>query len=112
MRFRSRRRCSSVRSRPASSRAPNPRSRRSAATFHLERAIDLDPCRGAALAALDELLVTRGELRRLERVLKRVLFRLRGKGGLQEARPWARLARLYFQYLDNPSNGGAAAANA
>ncbi|HEY1555628.1 MAG TPA: DUF4388 domain-containing protein, partial [Kofleriaceae bacterium] len=69
-----------------------------AAVFHLERAIDLDPARG--------------ELRRIERVLKRVLFRLRGKGGVLEARAWARLARLYFEHLDNASGGGAAAANA
>ncbi|HTR51706.1 MAG TPA: DUF4388 domain-containing protein [Kofleriaceae bacterium] len=82
------------------------------AVFHLERAIDLDPARGEALAALDELLVGRGELRRIERVLKRVLFRLRGKGGALEARAWARLARLYFEHLDNPAGGGAAAANA
>ena len=82
------------------------------AVFHLERAIDLDPMRGDALAALDELLVTRGELRRIERVLKRALFRLRGKGGTVEARAWARLARLYFEHLDSPGSGAPAAANA
>jgi tetratricopeptide (TPR) repeat protein len=83
-----------------------------AAVFHLERALDLDPNRGQALAALDELLVSRGELRRIERVLKRALFRLRGKGGLVEARAWARLARLYFEHLDSPASGASAAANA
>jgi tetratricopeptide (TPR) repeat protein len=82
------------------------------ALFHLERALDLDPARSAALASLDELLVGRGELRRLERVLKRVLFRLRGKGSLHEARAWARLSRLYFDHLDNPAGGTAAATNA
>ena len=82
------------------------------ALFHLERAIDLDPTRIDALAAIDSLLVTRGELRRLERVLKRLLFRLRGKGNAAEAKAWARLARLYFDHLDDASAGAAAATNA
>jgi tetratricopeptide (TPR) repeat protein len=83
-----------------------------AAIFHLERALDLDPQRTSALAAVEQVLVGRGDLRQLERVLKRVLFRLRGKGPRHEAIAWARLARLYFEHLDNPQGGTAAATNA
>src|SRR6185295_15582840 len=46
------------------------------ALFHLERAIDLDPMRSDAVAAIERLLIERGELRRYEKVLKRLLFRL------------------------------------
>jgi tetratricopeptide (TPR) repeat protein len=82
------------------------------ALFHLERAIDLEPTRVEALAAIEQLLVGRGELRRLERSLKRVLFRLRGKGNVAEAKAWARLSRLYLDHLDDPAAGSAAAATA
>ena len=82
------------------------------ALFHLERAIDLDPTRGDAIATVETLLVARGELRRLERVLKRVLFRLRGRGGVTEAAGWTRLARLYLDHLDDPAAGASAIANA
>ena len=47
-----------------------------------------------------------------ERVLKRVLFRLRGRGNVAEAKAWARLSRLYFDHLDDPEAGAAAASNA
>jgi hypothetical protein len=57
-------------------------------------------------------LFARGELRRYERVLKRMLFRLRGRGTPAEARGWARLARLYVDHLDDPPAGAAATANA
>lgn len=82
------------------------------ALFHLERAIDLDPNRVDALATIETLLIARGELRRWERVLKRVLFRLRGRGNVAEAKAWARLARLYLDHLDDAQGGSAAAANA
>ncbi|HUJ59576.1 MAG TPA: DUF4388 domain-containing protein [Kofleriaceae bacterium] len=82
------------------------------ALFHLERALDRDPMRLEAVRAIESLLLARGELRRLERVLKRVLFRLRGMGGAVEAGAWARLARLYLEHLDNPTAGAAAVANA
>jgi tetratricopeptide (TPR) repeat protein len=82
------------------------------ALFHLERAIDLDPSRVAAVAAIEALLISRGELRRWERVLKRLLFRLRGKGSAAEAKAWARLARLYMDHLDDPQGGAVAASNA
>lgn len=82
------------------------------ALFHLERAIDLDPTRVDAVAAIERLLVERGELRRYEKVLKRLLFRLRGRGSAIEAKAWIRLAELYFEQLDDPEAGAAAAANA
>ncbi len=82
------------------------------ALFHLERAIDLDPSRIEALVAIEGLLLARGELRRYERVIKRLLFRLRGRGTTAEAKAWARLARLYLDHLDDPQGGDAAIANA
>ena len=82
------------------------------ALFHLERAIDLDPLRIDAVAAIETLLVAAGELRRLERVLKRLLFRLRGKNNVAEAKAWSRLARLYLDHLDDPQSGVAAISNA
>lgn len=82
------------------------------ALFHLERAIDLEPIRTEPVAAIETLLVGRGELRRYERVLKRLLFRLRGRGNTAEAKAWARLARLYLDHLDDPQSAAAAAANA
>jgi len=82
------------------------------ALFHLERAIDLDPVRTGAVAAIEGLLLERGELRRYEKVLKRLLFRLRGRGSSSEAKAWVRLAELYFEHLDDPEAGAAAAANA
>src|SRR5262249_52894617 len=75
------------------------------ALFHLERALHLEPARAESLAAIETLLISRGELRRLERVLKRVLFRLRGKSSVPEAKAWARLARLYFDHLDDAAAG-------
>ena len=82
------------------------------ALFHLERAVDLDPLRGDAVAAIEDLLVERGELRRYEKVLKRLLFRLRGKGSAEEIKAWLRLAELYFEQLDDPKAGAAAVASA
>jgi tetratricopeptide (TPR) repeat protein len=82
------------------------------ALFHLERAIDLDPMRTEAVTAIERLLIERGELRRYEKVLKRLLFRLRGRGSSLEGKAWVRLAELYFDQLDDPEAGAAAAANA
>ncbi len=82
------------------------------ALFHLERAVDLDASRIEAVSMIETLLVARGELRRWERILKRLLFQLRGKGNLAEVKAWVRLARLYFDQLDDPQAGAAAANNA
>ncbi|HEX7837682.1 MAG TPA: tetratricopeptide repeat protein [Kofleriaceae bacterium] len=80
------------------------------AVFHLERAIDLDPMRGEAARVIARLLIERGELRRYEKVLRRVLFRLRGRGSAWELGAWVRLAELYFDHLDDPEAGAAALA--
>ena len=82
------------------------------ALFHLERALELDPRRVEALLAVEDLLATRGELRRYERLLKRLLFRLRGDGSPAEASAWARLAWLLLGELGDPRAAAAAAANA
>jgi tetratricopeptide (TPR) repeat protein len=82
------------------------------ALFHLERALDLDPMRSEALATLETLMISRGELRRFERILKRLLFRLRGKSHAIEASAWARLARLYLDHLDDATGAAAALGNA
>ncbi|MFT3696113.1 MAG: hypothetical protein QM831_23445 [Kofleriaceae bacterium] len=82
------------------------------ALFHLERAIDRDPTRTDAIATIEKLLVARGELRRLERVIKRVLFRLRGKGGMSEASAWLRLAQVYLDHLDDQPRASEAIATA
>jgi tetratricopeptide (TPR) repeat protein len=82
------------------------------ALFHLERALDLDPMRSEALATVERLLLERGELRRYEKVLKRLLFRLRGRGSINEAKAWVRLSELYLEHFDDPRAGAAAATNA
>jgi len=82
------------------------------ALFHLERAIELDPQRAEAIAAAEQLLIERGELRRHEKLLKQLLFRMRGKAPGDEARAWLRLADLYFEQLDDPKAGAAAVASA
>jgi len=83
-----------------------------AALFHLERALDLDPSRVSALDTIQELLLARGDVRRLERVFKRALFRLRGKGGALEAAAYVRLANLYVEQLDDAASAQVAIANA
>src|SRR5678816_2115430 len=65
------------------------------ALFHLERAIELDPLRDQAVSAIEALLFERGELRRYEKVLKRLLFRLLSGGASDEINTWLRLAELY-----------------
>ncbi|HEX3478280.1 MAG TPA: DUF4388 domain-containing protein [Kofleriaceae bacterium] len=86
------------------------------ALFHLERALELDPQRGDALAAAEQLMIEHGELRRYEKLLKQLLFRLRGKATAHEVKAevkvWLRLAELYFEHLDDAKAGAAAVANA
>ena len=82
------------------------------ALFHLERAVELDPLRSEAVGVVASLLIERGELRRYEKVLRRLLFRLRGRGSAEEVRAWLRLAELYFDHLDDPDAGAAAVASA
>jgi tetratricopeptide (TPR) repeat protein len=80
--------------------------------FHLERALELRPARTDALHHLEPILLRRGELRRLERLYKRLLFRLSTNFPDRAADLWARLATLYAQHLDDRPSAEAALANA
>ncbi|MEZ4365456.1 MAG: hypothetical protein R2939_04100 [Kofleriaceae bacterium] len=84
----------------------------SEASFHLERALELEPTRGEALAVLEHGMVRRGELRRLERLYKRLLYRVSGQGAESEVALWMRLATLYGRHLDDPRAARTALAQA
>ena len=72
------------------------------ALFHLERAVEIDPTRMLALDHLERILIGRGELRRIERICKRTVFRVAGTGA-DEVAGWLRLLRV-FQALDEPAS--------
>lgn len=69
--------------------------------FHLERALELRPSRAEALELLERVLLRRGELRRLERMYKRLLFRLSTTSSRRAAELWLSLAELYAHHLDD-----------
>jgi tetratricopeptide (TPR) repeat protein len=73
-----------------------------AAVFHLERAVEIDATRRPAMEQLERMLTTRGELRRLERICKRAVFRVAGNQPA-ELDGWLRLARV-FESLDETSS--------
>lgn len=72
------------------------------AIFHLQRALDADPSREAALEALEALLQRRGELRPLERHYRRMIQN--ASGTLVEVQLWLRMGRLYQNQLDDPES--------
>lgn len=76
------------------------------ALFHLERAVEIDPSRSLALDHLERILIGRGELRRIERICKRTVFRVAGTGA-DEVVGWLRLLRV-FQALDEPASARSA----
>lgn len=80
--------------------------------FHLERALELRPARGEALELFERVLLRRGELRRLERMYKRLLFRLTATSSRRAAELWLSLAELYAHQLDDLSAAEVAAQNA
>lgn len=80
--------------------------------FHLERALELRPSRVEALTLLERVLLRRGELRRLERVYKRLLFRLSTTSSRRAAELWLCLAELYAHHLDELPAAEVAAQNA
>lgn len=80
--------------------------------FHLERALELQPARADALDHLERILIRRGELRRLERLYKRLLFRLSTNFAVRAAEIWLALARLYTEHLDEHEAAGIAISNA
>jgi tetratricopeptide (TPR) repeat protein len=72
------------------------------AIFHLERAVELDPSRLVALDLLERTLQERGDIRRLERLLRRVLYQLSGASPTTQVALWVRLGRLQLHHLDDP----------
>ena len=71
------------------------------AVMHLERALDADPTRDAALAGLEALWRRRGEVRPIERQYRRLLYRLAGRDTERELSIWLKLAGLYRNELDD-----------
>ena len=80
--------------------------------FYLERALELQPARADALEHLEPILIRRGELRRLERLYKRLLFRLSSNFAVRAAEIWLGLAQLYAHHLDEHEAAAIALGNA
>lgn len=80
--------------------------------FHLERALELQPMRSDAVDLLEPILLRRGELRRLERIYKRLLFRLSSNFRSRAAEIWLKLAQLYADHLDDYQAAAIALGNA
>ena len=74
------------------------------ARFHLERALDGEPTRGDALAAMEALWERSGELRPLERLYRRLIYRTAGRDATTELLLWRKLAELYRTQLDDPDS--------
>jgi CheY-like chemotaxis protein len=74
------------------------------AIFHLERALDADPGRAEALAALEAIWKRRGELRPLERQYRRLIYRIARNDPNRECQLWLKLAELYRTELQEPAN--------
>ena len=74
------------------------------ALFHLERALDIDASRVNALDKLTELYKQRGELRRLERQYRKLIYRIAGSNPELEMSLWMNLATLYRSELNEPDN--------
>jgi hypothetical protein len=95
----------------------------SQAAFHLERAVELEPARAEALALLEQQMLARGELRHLERLYKRLIYKVASAGtdaggrGAAASRAtelalWMRLATHYDRHLDDPAAAEVALNNA
>jgi hypothetical protein len=82
------------------------------ALFHLERAVELDPSRHEALELLSRALVRTGEVRRLERLVKKLIYRIAGQSPSTEIALWVRLARIYLDHFDDQRAARAALASA
>ncbi len=80
-----------------------------AAIAAFERALDADPSRVTALAALDTLLATRGDLPAQEQSCRRMLGRLQKRGDKAVEYPiYLKLGRLYARHMDRPKDAIAA----
>jgi len=74
------------------------------AIFHLERALEGDPSRLAALAALERCWRRRGELRPLERQYRKLIHRAASRGTQKTTSAlWVKLGQLYVELDDNDS---------
>jgi hypothetical protein len=82
------------------------------AMFHLERAVELDPTRLEALDLLATALVRAGEIRRLERLVKKLLYRVAGQSPPTEIALWVRLARIQVDHFDDQRAARASLASA
>ncbi len=69
-----------------------------AAIMHLDRALEHEPRRGDALLALEKLHLARGEVSELEQLYRRLIFRLNGSPGGEEAIIWSRLGDLHAHF--------------
>ncbi len=74
------------------------------ARFHLERALDGEPTRSDARAAMEALWERSGELRPLERLYRRLIYRTAGRDKTTELLLWRKLAELYRTQLDEPES--------
>ncbi len=74
------------------------------ARFHLERALDGEPTRGDALAAMEAMWERNGELRPLEKLYRRLIYRTAGRDSTVELLLWRKLAELYRTQLDEPES--------
>lgn len=72
--------------------------------FHLELALDVDPARLDAIAALEKLWERASEDRPLERLYRRLIYRLAGRDHTLELLLWRKLAELYRTKLDDLDN--------
>ena len=82
------------------------------AAFHLERALDLEPGRTEALAALETIFLRHGDARPLERLYRRLLYRAQSRSAPTEVTLWMRLGKLYREHLDDVDGARAAYGNA
>jgi CheY-like chemotaxis protein len=71
------------------------------AAMHLERSLDADPTRDAALGCLEMIWRRRGEVRPIERQYRRLLYRLAGRDSDRELGLWLKLGNLYRNELDD-----------
>ncbi len=73
-----------------------------AALQHLSKALDADPRRGHALAAIEALHISRNEHRALDRLYRRLLFRIGQQSTAEGAVIWRRMGDLHNFHLRNP----------
>ncbi len=72
----------------------------SEAVLHLEKALEQDPTRSGALLALERVQIRRGEVRALERLYRKLIYRTADSDATYEAMLWTRLGLLYRDELN------------